>query len=468
MDHARLKDIIFKEWDESLQPALEAFIEIPNQSPAFDPEWATNGLQEKALDQYVAWVKAQGVKGLELEVLRPEGRTPLIFAEVEGSGRNTVFLYGHLDKQPPFEGWDENKGPWKPVVEDGKLYGRGAVDDGYAPYSAVTLIKALQEMGKEHPRCVLFIEFGEESGSPDIDYYFERLQERIGDVSMIVVPDSGCGDYERLWFTSSLRGMVAGSLEVSTVRDGVHSGSASGIVVSSFRVARELLDRIEDAKTGDILLPELNVEIPEDVVAKARATAEILGPAVRTKFPVHEGVRLWSDDDAQLLLNVSYRPTLSVVGAEGFPTLQNAGNVLRPRTALKLSLRLPPGVDPDQAASAVKRALESDPPFNARVSFDPDHGAPGWAAPAFPKWLSSTAQEASQAFYGNEALYYGEGGSIPLLAKLGEVFPEADSVVVGLAGPNANPHGPNEFLHLDAAKKLVCCLAAIVAKRAQV
>ncbi len=468
MDYDRLRELIVSGWDESLQPALEDFIAIPNQSPAFDPEWAKNGLQEKALELYVAWVEKQGVEGLKLEVLRPEGRTPLVFAEIEGNGENTVFLYGHLDKQPPFEGWDDNKGPWKPVVENGKLYGRGSVDDGYAPFSAVLLIKALQEMGVAHPRCVLFVEFGEESGSPDIDYYFEELGDRIGDVSMIVVPDSGCGDYERLWFTSSLRGMVAGSLEISTVREGVHSGSASGIVVSSFRVARQLFDRLEDAETGRILLEELHAEISEDVVQKARDASAVLGPATRSKFPVQEGVALASDDDAELLLNVSYRPTLSVTGAEGFPELQSAGNVLRPRTAFKLSFRLPPGIDPDQAAAVVKRTLETDPPYGAKVSFEPDHGGPGWAAPTFPAWLAETAEAASQAFYGKEVLFYGEGGSIPLLAKLGEMFPAADALVVGLAGPGANPHGPNEFLHIDAARKLVCCLAAVVAKRAEV
>jgi acetylornithine deacetylase/succinyl-diaminopimelate desuccinylase-like protein len=466
MDHDGIRESLESLWDRDVLPGLQAFIEIPNQSPAFDAEWATNGLQERAVDHFVGWLNGLEIEGLSVEVLEPEGRTPLVLAEIEGVGERTAFFYGHLDKQPPFDGWDDDKGPFKPIVEGRKLYGRGSVDNGYGPLSAAAAIKALQERGIPHPRAVLFVELGEESGSPDLPYYFETVRERLGDVGLVVCPDSGCGDYDRLWFTSSLRGLAMGTLSISTVREGVHSGSASGIVPSSFRVLRQLLDRVERSETGEILVPELNVEIPEARREQAAETAKIVEEALRSKFPLHEGGRLASDDTAELLLNATWRPTLSVTGAAGLPSLENAGNVLRPLTAVQLSFRLPPGADPGAATEAIRRTLEADPPYGAVVGVEPGHTARGWAAPSFEPWLERAASEASQAFFGRDAAHIGEGGSIPLIATLGEMFPRASFVVTGLLGPESNAHGPNESLDLPAARRLSMCLAAMTAEMA--
>ena len=195
----------------------------------------------------------------KLEVIRLEGRTPLIFFEVpatrsDASGSaETVMFYGHLDKQPEFNGWRHDLGPWTPKYEDGKLYGRGGADDGYAVYAALTAIQSLDAQGIPRPRCVGLIETCEESGSVDLPAYIQALKARLGQVGLVVCLDSGAGNYDQLWLTTSLRGMVSGVLKVEILTEGVHSGDASGLVPSSFRIMRQVLDRLEDSATGRLL-----------------------------------------------------------------------------------------------------------------------------------------------------------------------------------------------------------------------
>jgi acetylornithine deacetylase/succinyl-diaminopimelate desuccinylase-like protein len=375
-------------------------------------------------------------------------------------------MYGHLDKQPEVTGWDDDKGPWEPVVQDGKLYGRGAADDGYAVFGSLGALEALQDQGAPHPRCVCLIETSEESGSPHLAAYVEHLAERIGTPSLVVCLDSGAGDYERMWLCTSLRGNVTGDLRVSTVSEGVHSGDASGVVASSFRVARRLLDRVEDVDTGEVILPALRAEVPADREAQARAAAAVLGDSVHDKYPFQPGVRPMGADGVERVLARTWRATLSVTGAAGMPPLEHAGNVLRPETALKLSFRTAPTTDPDVAVAAIREALEADPPYGARVSFENADGATGWNAPPFAPWLDEAIQGASREFFGEAAVSLGEGGTIPLMGLLGESFPEAQFVITGVLGPGSNAHGPNEFLHLEMAERLTACIAMIVARAA--
>ncbi|RMG46503.1 MAG: M20/M25/M40 family metallo-hydrolase [Acidobacteria bacterium] len=450
-------------WRESVLPALSEFVSIPAQSPAFDPEWKANGHIDRAVEHVAAWIRSQGLEGLELEVLRMEGRTPLLFFAVNGGLDETVLFYGHLDKQPPVTGWEPGLGPWTPVVRDGKLYGRGAADDGYAVFLAIAAIRAVQEQGVRHARCVGVIECCEESGSQDLPPYLDRLRDRIGTPSLIVCPDSGCGNYDQLWVTSSLRGMAGGDLTVRVLREGVHSGEASGIVPSSFRILRALLSRLEDEATGRILPEDFQVEIPAERLEQTRRTAEVLGKAVYEDLPWEEGVQPVTEDVTELLLNRTWRPQLAVVGAAGLPPLEEAGNVLRPETTVRVSLRLPPTLDPDGALAALRRLLETDPPYGAKVSLRNPSAAPGWNAPAFEPWLARSLEEASQTYYGKPACFIGEGGSIPLMGLLQEKFPRAQFLVTGVLGPKANAHGPNEFLHLDFAERLTACVAQVLA-----
>ncbi|HZL99699.1 MAG TPA: M20/M25/M40 family metallo-hydrolase, partial [Planctomycetota bacterium] len=392
------------------------------------------------------------------------GRTPVILMIAPGDSERTVLLYGHLDKQPPMTGWESGLDPWTPVLRDGKLYGRGGADDGYAAFASVTALEALAEQRVPRARCVVLIEACEESGSVDLPAYIEALAGRIGTPDLVVCLDSGCGNYEQLWCTTSLRGLATGTLVVETMTEGVHSGDASGIVPGTFRIARELIGRIEDGPTGAVRLPELQVEIPRQRVEQARAASAELGRDVAGKFPFLPGVRAVSDQAAELILNRTWRPALAVTGQEGLPALQVAGNVMLPRTALKLSMRLPPTCEAGAALESLRKALEADPPYGARVRFLPEAPCEGWNAPELAPWLGEAMERASQACFGRPACFMGEGGSIPFMAMLGHRYPRAQFLITGVLGPQSNAHGPNEFLHLDAARRVTSCVAHVLAE----
>jgi len=450
-------------WEAEILPALAEYIRIPNKSQAFDARWREHGHMERAVALIEAWCRRQPVPGLTVEVHRLEGRAPVILMEVPGAGSDTVLLYGHLDKQPEMIGWREGLSPWEPVREGDKLYGRGGADDGYAAFASLSALRLLDEQKIPHARCVILIEAGEESGSPDLPAYIEALADRIGEPSLIVCLDSGCGNYEQLWSTTSLRGLAGGVLRVEILREGVHSGAATGIVPSSFRIVRQILSRIEDERTGKVLLDDLHVAIPAARVAQTEASAEALRHEVLHAFPFHDGAHPVEGELLDLLLNRTWRPALAVTGAEGFPPVESAGNVLRPYTAVKLSMRIPPRLDPDRAQHALKAALEKDPPYGARVTFEGEHVAAGWDAPPLAPWLEKASDEMSRAFFGKPAMNMGEGGTIPFMFMLGEKFPEAQFLITGVLGPQSNAHGPNEFLHVPMAKRLTGCVAGVIA-----
>jgi len=387
-------------------------------------------------------------------------------ASSPGDTADCVLMYGHLDKQPEFSGWSDGLEPWTPVLRDGKLYGRGGADDGYALFASLTAIRALREQGIPHARCLILIEASEESGSPDLSHHIDALGARLGHPSLVVCLDAECGNYEQLWCTTSLRGNLIGLLRVDVLAEGVHSGTASGIVPSSFRILRELLARVEDATSGTILLEELNAPIPPDRLAQARAAAAVLGESVHAKFPLMPGMRPVSNDPFELLLNNNWRSTLSITGADGLPAFRSAGNVLRPQTTLKLSFRLPPTLAPTTAATAIQGTLERDPPYGARVSFKVESAMGGWNAPTFAPWLEQSMQSASREFFGRDAMYMGTGGSIPFMGMLGERFPGTQFLVTGVLGPQSNAHGPNEFLHIETAKRITACVARVLADHA--
>ena len=450
-------------WEQSIVPTLQEYIRIPNQSPLFDPEWKRNGHMHRAVALAYSWVEQQNVRGLKLEVKEIEGRTPLIFMEIDGDPKSTVLMYGHLDKQPAMVGWEEGYGPWTPVLRDGKLYGRGGADDGYAIFATISAIKAMQEQGTPHSRIVVIIECCEESGSLDLPAYIDLLADRIGTPRLVVCLDSGCGNYDQLWLTTSLRGSIVGNLNVDILTEGVHSGDASGSVPSSFRIIRMLLDRIEDAKTGNILPEWLSTDIPEERIKEAKDAARVLGDEVWNKFPFVAGAHPISNDTLELLLNRTWRSALSYIGQAGMPDLLQAGNVQRPKTSIKLSLRIPPTLDATDIDRRLKELLESDPPYGAKVTFDPEKGGAGWNAPVTAPWLEESIARASKTHFGKPVMTWGEGGSIPFMGMLGARFPEAQFVVTGVLGPHSNAHGPNEFLHIGMAKRLTACVADVLA-----
>jgi acetylornithine deacetylase/succinyl-diaminopimelate desuccinylase-like protein len=464
MDSRHLATSIDDVWRGSVIKTLQHYIEMPNLSPFFDPDWKRNGHMHKAIELARGWVENQGFRA---EVHEIEGRTPLLFIEIAGDAASTILMYGHLDKQPAMTGWEAGLGPWTPVLRDGKLYGRGGADDGYAVFAAISAVRAVQQAKAKHSRIVIIIECCEESGSPDLPAYIDLLSKRIGTPRVVICLDSGCGNYDQLWLTTSLRGSIVGNLTVEVLTEGVHSGDASGIVPSSFRILRILLDRIEDSKSGRILPDWLNKEIPKHRLDQARATAQTLGTAVYDNFPSVPGMQPMADDPVELLLNRTWHPTLSIIGQAGMPDLLQGGNVLRPMTALKLSIRLPPTLDATNVDRKLKTLFESDPPYGARVKFDSEKGAGGWATPRSEPWLDQALDRASRTFFGKPAVAWGEGGSIPFMGMLGERYPKAQFVVTGVLGPHSNAHGPNEFLHIDYAKKVTACVAEVIAAERQ-
>jgi acetylornithine deacetylase/succinyl-diaminopimelate desuccinylase-like protein len=463
MNHEQLAAFCNRQWDNSALPQLVDYIRIPNKSPAFDRDWEQHGHMEQVVQQFAVWCRAQALPGMTLEIMRLPGRTPLIYMDIPGAGAQTILLYGHLDKQPEMTGWRDGLGPWKPVLEGDRLYGRGGADDGYATFASLIALLALKEQNIPHHRCVVLIEACEESGSYDLPFHIDALADRIGNPNLVICLDSGCGNYDQLWCTTSLRGLIGGVLTVDVLTEGVHSGDASGIVPSSFRVLRQLLDRIDDPASGLVRDSAFNVEITAQRIEQARRAADVLDGDVYRRFPFAGGTGPMHDDPAELILNRTWRPALSVTGADGLPPPPNAGNVLRPSTTLKLSLRLPPTCNAEQAGKRLKSLLETDVPYGAKVTFKLDWSGQGWHAPPMVPWLEKAVDEASRHYFGGKpAMHMGEGGTIPFMGMLGEKFPDAQFLITGVLGPGANAHGPNEFLHVPTAKRLTACVAEVI------
>ncbi|KEG12097.1 putative peptidase M20/M25/M40 [Trypanosoma grayi] len=461
VDWTTVQKSISEEWDKSVVPTLSAYTEIPNQSPNYDKEWATNGLMEKAMNVLVEWAKAQPIKGLKYELVEEKGRTPFLFVEIEGTEptANTLLMYGHMDKQPPLLPWAEGLHPYKPVYRDGKLYGRGTADDGYAIFSALTAVAAVQKQGLPHGHIVTIIEACEESGSTDLSYYLDRFKSQIGNVDMLICLDSGAMNYDQLWLTTALRGVSGGVLTVETMREGMHSGISGGVIPDTFRIARILLDRIEDASTGEVKIPEAHCTIPETVIKSMKTMNEV---QFKEQYPLLPGVSSEPGDNAELALRNSWKPCLTVTGAN-LPPTATAGNVIRAKTTLRLSLRLPPLADANVATEAMKKILTANPPYGAKVCFEPDIAGFGCATPELKPWLATALAEGSQTAFGKPFASQGMGGSIPFIAMLLKKFPAAQFIITGVLGPMSNAHGPNEFLHVPFAKGITLCVARMIA-----
>jgi acetylornithine deacetylase/succinyl-diaminopimelate desuccinylase-like protein len=455
-------------WDDDILRVLHDYIRIPNVSVAFDPEWDEAGHMARATTLLRDWCQRRVDEGLAdatVEVQEIEGRTPLLVVDVPPAGGgdpdDTVLLYGHLDKQPPFTGWRPGLGPWEPVVDGDRLYGRGAADDGYSTFAAVAALEAVQAAGGAHARCIVLIEASEESGSPDLPAHLDVLGDRLGDPSLVVALDSWCGDWDRLWITTSLRGLFDMVVEVEVLTEGVHSGSAGGVVPSSFRILCSLLSRIEDERSGELLVRELHTDIPDARLRQIAATAAELGD-LGARFPFAGDTEPARPSVEQQLIARTWQPALEVVGLDGAPPTATAGNVLRPLTAAKLSVRVPPTADPAAASDAIARRLTDDPPYGARVMVRPGSAEAGWHAPPDAPWLAQAVDAASRATFGQPARSLGEGGTIPFMGMLGRRFPDAQFVITGVLGPESNAHGPNEFLHLPTARRVTTAVAHIV------
>jgi acetylornithine deacetylase/succinyl-diaminopimelate desuccinylase-like protein len=440
-------------WERSVLPALSEYTRIPCLSPAFDPDWADRGAMLEAAGLLRAWAQDQDA-GLTTEIVQLPGRTPVLLVENGGSG-DPVLIYGHMDKQPPLGQWRAGLSPFEPVREGDLLYGRGTADDGYSLFAAVTGLLAA-EGGRG--RVTILIEASEESGSPDLSAYVAHLGDRIGRPRLVICLDSGGLSYDRLWLTSSLRGNLVVSVRVDVLTEGVHSGAAGGLVPSSFRILRRILSRIEDEATGEILLPELRgAGIPESY---ATALTEVALEFPDLGLPSVDGLHLLGESAADRLIAKAWSAALEVTGAEGLPALRDGGNVLRPYTTAKFSLRLPPDVDAQVAADALISAITTDE--GAHITIDLETPANGWYSPPLDPDVTAALTRASVDRFGRPPGSFGEGGTIPFLADLQKSFPGTGIVALGVLGPHSNAHGPNEFLHIPMAKAVTYAVAELL------
>jgi acetylornithine deacetylase/succinyl-diaminopimelate desuccinylase-like protein len=462
-----LDQLIAESWKSSTLDALLAFVRLQSKSPAFDRDWEEHGMLKAALVAAARFGRER-FPGATFEILEEPGRTPCLFFEIEGTeGRNasSALFYGHLDKQPESTGWAPGRSAFIPSIEDGRLYGRGAADDGYSVYSTLTALAALEEAGISRPRCYGIFETCEETGHEDLSHWLDRLRERCRNVRLLTVLDSTAGDYERLWVTTSFRGLLGATLTVRVLKNGVHSGNASGVVPDSFMIARRLLARVEDSATGSILLKEFHTEVPGERLLQLEKTAEILADQYKTEFPwacTPPCARAGNTRD--ILKLRSWTPQLAVIGAEGLPSIPNAGNVLRPCTSLRISFRIPPHVDGAKAKRALEEKILANPPFGAKVELTDFVIADGWDAKPETDWFRTSADKVSTEIVGKRAAYPSDGASIPIMNRFEELFPDAQFFITGVLGPESNAHGPNEMLHLPYVEKLTRAVARIVSQ----
>ena len=458
-----------QEFCQSALPVLEQYATIPCLSPNFDAHWADNGHLDNAMGLFASWAEGLGLRGATVEIRSIAGRTPMLFVDVPSTcgADGTVVLYGHLDKQPALGTWGEGLDPFTPVRRDDRLYARGVADDGYALFAALLGVQALQRDGVGHARCVVLIEASEESGSPDLESHLDSIGESLGRVDLLVCLDSGALTYDRLWVTTSLRGMAVLHVTVEVLHHGVHSGTAGGVVPSSFRILRELLDRIENPRTGEIVLHSLHAKIPDSHLAAAGLVAQDFGDPAADELPVVEGLEVMGRDGADRLVRRTWEPALSVIGIDGIPSPGEAANVVRPGTTVVIGVRLPPTVSSAVAGHQLVETLTADPPSGAKVTVTESSLANGWVAPPLQPWLRDAVAAASIETFGREPGFVGEGGSIPFLASLGARFPSVQFLATGVLGPGSNAHGPDESLHLPTASKLCDVVAAVVAAHAE-
>jgi acetylornithine deacetylase/succinyl-diaminopimelate desuccinylase-like protein len=445
--------LTLEDFERDALDTLTTYAAIPCLSPMYDTQWIQHGHIDRAIELLSDWALARKIADFDVEIRRLGDRTPVLVVTVAATapGDGTAVLYGHLDKQPPLGDWSEGLAPFEPVRRGDRVYARGIADDGYSTFSALLAIEAMEADGVAHSRCVVLIEASEESGSPDLDAYLDDLKEHLGKVELMICLDSGALTYDRLWVTTSLRGVLNVELEIKVLTQGQHSGSVSGIVPSSFRILRELLDRVENAATGEILLPELNAKIPDAEVIAATAVAAEFGDIFARELPTVEGVELMGTSAEERILRRTWYPTLSVVGIGGVPEPEIAGNVLRPYTTAVLSLRLPPSVDAESARDALIPILTENVPSSAQVSLANWNVGSGWVAPPLAPWLAASLETASRNAYGRAPGFTGEGGSIPFLASLGKRYPGVQFVATGVLGPQSNAHAIDEFLDLPMA-----------------
>lgn len=464
MDKKSFEKYIEKMFTYNILPNLMDFIRIPNLSPAYDYNWKTNGLLLKAANLIISYAKSLNIKNAEINLIQDKGYTPLIFIDIPSSRENdnrTVLFYAHFDKQPYGTGWDEDKEPTKPVIINGRLYGRGSADDGYASFSILTAIKACQEHNCPMPRICIIFEGAEESTDEDLTYYFDKLLPIIGENVIAFIPlDSGCSDYERLWITNSLRGVVDFDIKITSLDNDCHFGpEASGRVAENLFLLRKALDGVVDTTTGEILIDEFFVkEIPTSIEKEMDKEIEIVGDKFFDDIPLYDGVKPLKSDVKEAMINNRWKPSISILGVDNCPKIEDNGFGVSKSINVRLSMRLPPGINGNNAMNALKKVINNNSYFSAKFEFGYMSLAEGWCLSDISERTKNVLNKASLEYFGKEIVFKGAGGSIPFITYFQTKYPKADVICTGILGADSFEHGPNENLNIEACKKMILIL----------
>ena len=465
MDTKSLKKYIDKQFSLNVIPNLMNFIRIPNLSPLYDENWDTNGLLLKAANLVISFAKSLELKNAEINLIHDKGYSPLIFIDIPASRKNdtrTVLFYAHYDKQPHGEGWDEDKSPINPVIIDGHLYGRGSADDGYALFSILTAIKTCQDYDCPMPRICCIFEGAEESTETHLIYYFNKLMPILGDNITAFIPlDSGCSDYNHLWMTNTLRGVFDFDVHIETLQNECHYGpEASGIIAENMFLIRKIFDGIIDSTNGEVKLKEFHVDqIPEIIDQQLDKEIKIIGDDYIKNIPLYDGVSPLKTTVKELLIASRWKPTCNILGIDNCPQIADKGFGIFPSMKVRMSMRLPPGINKDKAIESLKTALSANTYFGAKVSLGYYDFAEGTSFFNMTQKCQNILNKASLEFFGNESVFMGGCGSLPFIPYFQNKYPNSDIICTGVLGNDSHEHGPNENLNLDAAKKLICVLA---------
>ena len=417
---------------------------------------------DKAAEFLKSWVESRDIRGMKVELLRSDMRTPFLFIEIEGDTDETVLMYGHLDKQPPMLPWRDGLDPWVPVREGDLVYGRGLADDGYSTFAAVGAVEAALKAGHKIPRVVIMIEASEESGSPDLTNYVAELKERIGNPSTVITLDSEDRDGDRLWLTQSLRGMVNGFLTVETMPTTMHSGLATGVVPSASRIFRMLLARIENPETGHIINEIASPPLTDEFRTYAETVARDV-PGFLESYDLPVGLSAAGDTLHETVANNLVRAGLEITGITGLPEAHTSGNVSVGKITTRVSVRIPPGVDPDTVATEFKRIFEENPPYGAKVTYEFQSGDWGWMAKPFTPGMAKRLSQTTQSIFGTEPGLLGVGASIPFVQIMVQHFPKAEHILTGVLSQASHAHGPNENMSVRKVKRITEFVAAFLA-----
>lgn len=357
------------------------------------------------------------------------------------NGKPQILLYAHHDVQPPGDEKVWQTAPFEPTEKNGRLYGRGAADDKAGIITHLAAVQVLAEIcGPDFDLgLTVFIEGEEEAGSPTFRNFLEENQADLR-ADVIIVADSGNWTVDVPALTTTLRGLVSQVIEVATLDHALHSGMYGGAVPDAMLAMIKLLATLHDDRG--------NVAIDGLISGKA---SEL--PYSDAQLSTDAGLlpKTQQIGDGSILDRIWSKPALTVIGIDG-QSVAMSSNTLLPSVKAKISLRIAPGEQPEHALKLLKAHLDANLPYGAQISYGEAELGKPFAQPG-GSWAQELAQHALAAAWGTESVNIGIGGSIPFIADLTEVFPQAQILVTGVEDPDSRAHSPNESVDLAMLQK---------------